>query len=62
MACDHIALTVKSHIDETDWNIAAAKDGTEIEASDRTPPELSEGSTSVDDAVRYTCISAAAVP
>lgn len=25
MACDHIALTVKSHIDEEDWNATATK-------------------------------------
>lgn len=50
-ACGHIALTVKSHIDETEWNVAAARDGTELISKARTPNKPGQNSASVDDAV-----------
>jgi SNF2 family DNA or RNA helicase len=36
MACDHIALTVKSHIEESDWNIAT-RNGPEGEEGEGIP-------------------------
>lgn len=53
MACDHIALTVKSHIDDAEWNIAVAKDGTQKERKAPQSPAKATGqdTASVDDAV-----------
>jgi SNF2 family DNA or RNA helicase len=56
MACDHIALTVKSHIDEEDWIIAvAASNGHAAPVpKNGSPAKASIGNATVDDAVSRT--------
>jgi SNF2 family DNA or RNA helicase len=56
MACDHIALTVKSHIDEEDWNIAVAASNERAAPVPKigSPTKASNGNGTVDDAVSRT--------
>jgi SNF2 family DNA or RNA helicase len=56
MACDHIALTVKSHINEEDWNtaVAASNEHKAPVPTNGSPTKVSNGNGTVDDAVSRT--------
>lgn len=56
MACDHIALTVKSHIDEADWNSGGSKGEMKSETTDVSPRKSSNANSAVDDNVRPVCL------
>ena len=50
MACDHIALTVKAHMDEADWNVATRNEA-EAEAEEAKVASASEATNSSNDGV-----------
>lgn len=53
MACDHIALTVKSHINELDWNMTAAKTGSVDFVGEPAAGCAARGNDGVDEDVSF---------
>ena len=66
MSCSHISLTVKSHVDEDEWNVASTSNGKDGDSAKASPTKktTSGSKDSVDDAVRtinlLTCLTVCA--